>query len=297
MPNILNDFSEAALITAIEANLLEMLSALFSRLPNSLYQDDADLAWFISDVSHPLFNGVIHARLTSDRLDGRVRESVMRFKAQNKPMLWWTGPATRPHNLGSALCANGLLHLMDTPGMAVDLETLNKDLTLNPALTVKRVNSPDEVKQWLEPYAASFELPRKIVPQLYEAMLKVGLDEAGSLHHYLGLLNGEAVGSSTLYLAAGVAGVYNVGTLPRMRRQGVGTAMALTPLCAAHERGYRIGILHATEQGYPIYRRLGFKEFCTIGQYLYLPNRAQRTFLRFYLRAEHLLKSIKRARR
>ncbi len=297
MTQILNDFSAAALITAIEANLLEMMSVLFGRLPNAVYQDESDLAWFASDISHPLFNGVIRARIMSDRLDERVQEIVTRFKTQHKPMLWWTGPATRPDNLGNQLRANGLLHLADTPGMAVDLETLNKDLPLNSALTVKRVSTPDEVQQWIDPYITSFEIPRKIVPQLYEAILKVGLAEAGSLHHYLGLLNGEAVGSSTLYLGAGVAGVYNVGALPRVRRQGVGTAMALAALCAAREQGYRIGILHATEQGYSIYRRLGFKELCSIGQYLYLPNWMQRTFLRFYLRAEHLIKSIKRARR
>ena len=296
MTNTLTDFSEAALITAIEANLFEMLPALFGCLPNAAYQNEPDLAWFTSDMAHPLFNGILHARLAPDRLDARIREIVAMFKSQNKACLWWTGPATRPDNLSDHLRAGGLLHLDDTPGMAVDLEALNPDLPVNPAVTVKRVSQPDDLKQWVDPFAANFEIPRKLVPQLYTSMTKLGFDEQGTLHNYLGLLNGEVVGTSTLYLGAGVAGIYDVGTLPRARRQGVGTALTLTPLRLARERGYRIGILHASEMGYPIYRRIGFKEFCTLSHYLYLPNRAQHAFLQLYLWADRLIKTVRRAR-
>jgi len=70
-------------------------------------------------------------------------------------------------------------------------------------------------------------------------------------------------------LAAGVAGIYCVATVPEARRQGSGGAITAAPLHIARAMGYRIGILQASESGHPVYRRLGFQEFCTLGLYLW----------------------------
>jgi predicted acetyltransferase len=111
------------------------------------------------------------------------------------------------------------------------------------------------------------------------------------------MLDGTVVGTCTLYLGAGVAGIYNVSTLPKARRQGVATELTLTALHAARDRGYRIGILHASEMGYGAYRRIGFRDYCTVSHYLYLPNRAQRAFLKLYLWAERSIKSARQGRK
>jgi GNAT superfamily N-acetyltransferase len=293
MSTILNDFSKAALIEAIEANLFEMLPTLFGRLSSAICQDEPDATWFMTDIPFPLFSGVIHAQLAPNNLDSRIKEILEPFKSAKKPMVWWTGPSTRPDNLGDHLQACGLLHLDDTDGMAIDLKALNKDLPTNPAVTVKRVDSLNDLEQWSVPLAANFGMPKKAIPQLCESIAKLGFDEQGTLHNYLGMLNGDMVGTCTLYLGAGVAGIYNVSTLPKARRQGVATALTLAALRVAHDRGHRIGILHSSEMGYGVYRRIGFSELCSVSHYLYLPNQAQRVFLRLYLWAERLIKSVK----
>jgi GNAT superfamily N-acetyltransferase len=104
-----------------------------------------------------------------------------------------------------------------------------------------------------------------------EMYRRLGLGDDGPWRHYLGRLQGEPVATSTLFLGAGVAGVYFVFTVEQVRRRGVGAVLTLAPLTAAREMGYRIGILGSSEMGFPVYRRLGFREHCRIEVYEWHP--------------------------
>jgi ribosomal protein S18 acetylase RimI-like enzyme len=61
-------------------------------------------------------------------------------------------------------------------------------------------------------------------------------------------------------------GIYSLGTLPDYRRRGYGEALLRTALFERQD-GEPL-VLESTEAGYPLYRRLGFKEAARFSVYL-----------------------------
>jgi hypothetical protein len=57
--------------------------------------------------------------------------------------------------------------------------------------------------------------------------------------------------------------------VPEVQRRGIGALMTVGPLRAAQGRGYRVGVLQASPMGLPLYRRLGFQEYCRVAGYLW----------------------------
>ena len=94
----------------------------------------------------------------------------------------------------------------------------------------------------------------------------------GSWWHYLGRLAGEPVATATSFFGSGVAGIYFVCTVERVRQRGIGAAVTLTALQEARDLGYTVGVLGSSEMGYPVYRRLGFEEYCRIELYEWRPG-------------------------
>ena len=78
---------------------------------------------------------------------------------------------------------------------------------------------------------------------------------------YLAILNDVPVGVSEVSYYGGVAGLFTVGTIPAARKKGIGSAVTLAPLFDAKKKGYKWSVLHASEMGYNVYKRLGFEDF------------------------------------
>jgi len=55
-------------------------------------------------------------------------------------------------------------------------------------------------------------------------------------------------------------GIYNISTLPTARRHGYGEAMTMRIVADGLARGCDVATLEASEMGYPIYARLGFRK-------------------------------------
>ncbi len=155
--------------------------------------------------------------------------------------------------------------------MAVDLRSLDEHLTLPSHLTLQRVSDTEMLKTWLAIMTVGSEIPEDGLTLLLDIVTKHDFKDDASVHYYLGVLGDQPVATSLLYLGCGVAGIYNVATLLGFRRQGIGRALTVAPLLEARTWGYRIGTLQSSPMGLNLYRRLGFREYCTFDAYFH-PN-------------------------
>jgi GNAT superfamily N-acetyltransferase len=274
----LDALDAGAVDALIEANDAAFLLAL-GRAGGGEERDEPHLRWTIGGSPVDYHNAVVHADLSARSpaaVDAAIEEAIGRFRAWGVPGTWHVGPTTRPADLGARLLAHGFRGGEGDLSMAADLETLealHREQTVAPGLHVERVADAAGLETWarirgLDPEGAA---ESRWVAAMYA---RIGLGDATPWRHFLAWLDGAPVATASLFLAAGVAGVYFVLTVPAARRRGVGAAITLAALDAARARGYRIAVLGSSPMGEPLYRRLGFRGYGRIRVYDWHPDDA-----------------------
>ncbi|HYE84898.1 MAG TPA: GNAT family N-acetyltransferase [Vicinamibacterales bacterium] len=237
--------------------------------PRLELHDEADCCWTISDLRFPLFNSVMRARVGEDDADALIDGRVAACRDRGVPMLWWTGPSTSPGDLGQRLLDRGFL-LEPATGMTA---TLDAQAATDPSVQVERVGDQRTLGEWSHVLCQSFAAPAAFGQALRELANAAGLDEAAPFQHFLARQRGTPVGTSSLFVGGAVAGIYDVSTLPEVRRRGIGAAITRAAMAEAWRRGCRTAILHASDLGLSMYRAIGFRAVCDIGQYVWTPHR------------------------
>jgi GNAT superfamily N-acetyltransferase len=256
--NSLRNQSEPRLLTAIDRNWRTSMRA-FGLAPQVHLRDDERLFWYITGVPDAAFNSIMYANLTPDQIDAAVHELHSLRASYAVPMNWLVGADSHPADLGQRLVAAGLRHLVDLPLMTVDLATLRYDHGRPADLTIQRVESEPLWADWIAAEQRGFEVDAALAPALAALRAGMGFGDQLPLDHFLGRLDGRPVATASLLLAEGIAGVYDVSTVPEARSSGIGSAMMQHVLQAARERGYQHTWLQPSEMAYRFYERMGFR--------------------------------------
>ena len=80
--------------------------------------------------------------------------------------------------------------------------------------------------------------------------------------------DGRPLAAAMAIASHGIAGVYWVGTVPAGQRQGLAAACTRAVSNAAFEAGAACVVLQASQQGEPVYLRMGFREVSRYRWYL-----------------------------
>ncbi len=261
---MLRDSGRLVAVEAVQKNLTAF-HVFLSQWPAISLHRDNDRIWTLSERRFSLCNVVLEARFEGD-VDTSINRALAPFLGSNVNVMWKLGPSTTPSDLGDRLLNRGFLARPALRGMVLNLASLERGRVDSPSgFEVREVTDARTLDLWRQAVSSGFGWPQYGAQDVADNLdYFFRAPSARPFVAYIGLVRARSVASSLVFFGAGVAGIYHVSTAPDHRGRGLGSAITRAPLVEAARRGYHLAVLHATEMGYPIYRRLGFKELCTV---------------------------------
>jgi GNAT superfamily N-acetyltransferase len=107
-------------------------------------------------------------------------------------------------------------------------------------------------------YVRLFELPTGLLSEADHSVF----------HLVVACLGGEHVAAAMAFDHGSDCGVFNVTTLERARRRGLGTALSALQLHDARDRGCQTASLQATPMAEHVYATVGFRDLGLILEYV-----------------------------
>jgi GNAT superfamily N-acetyltransferase len=264
MSSFLDSLSHPSLEKATEI-MYQTATTYLGRVLGAKFYHESEATWFVKDPVG--LSRVITTSFTVDTLERTIDATLTTIAASSEDAITWAiGPSQRHNRLEDRLRANGWHKEEEIRSMVLDLHAV-KIPTESPAeLAIELVNDAVGFKQHMDLMATGFALPDPIARQV-SAIDHGRTFLLPTIRYYVGRVRGQAVAISLLLLCEGLAGIYNVATIPQMRQRGIGTAMTLAAVRDARDLGYHIAVLQASDMGVSIYRTLGFQDHFLFDSY------------------------------
>lgn len=265
MPVILESLSHPDVGKATE-NLYQIATTYLGRFFAARFYSELEATWFVTDSVK--FNKVVRTPFTTDTPKSIIDTTLTWIAATSDgTMSWDVGPSIRSNNLEDCLRKNGWSKVGEVRSMALDLRNLEECVERPAGLTIKTVDDEKTFKQHVDTMIVGFEFPEPIAHHLSTIDYGNTLLNDPVVRYYVGYIDEQPVTISLLLLHEGIAGIYNVATIPQMRRQGFGAAMTLTALHEARDLGYHVAVLQASKMGAPLYCQMGFQDHFMFDSY------------------------------
>jgi GNAT superfamily N-acetyltransferase len=266
MTVILPDLSSPALVAAIQQNLYDLTWSLRDHWKQACFEQNAKQRRWVTPIPFAfIFNAVISTQPPDGDEIRLIQDTVAFFQSRDrKEFDWWLEPGLEASDWGRQLEAYGLSFQNAPPGMAVELGSLPETVPFPADVQIRPVEDAAAIKTWTRTFIEGYGLPPDWEGPCGDMMLA---SMQASMVSYQAAVDGQPVATAGVFYAAGVACIINVATLNAWRGKGIGAAVTLKALLDARSAGYRVGVLQASDLGYPVYQRLGFKEVCRMDHY------------------------------
>ncbi len=268
METILNEFSERLVKAAIKANW-ENYHYCLGQARNAELSIGRYLNWLMTGLPDYFMNLVISTQLPGQDPAELIRQTITYFLSRKiRRFCWSIHEELEASELHDALLANGLIFREAfATEMAIDLSLISENTIRHPQLEIIPVRDESTLQEWIHVASRGFKIDKTCEPVWQDLFADTIF--CPRYRTFLALLDGKPVGTSQIFLSAGVAGIYNITVIPEARSRGIGSSIVLAVLLAARNLGYRISVLQASRQGYSVYRRIGFQDAGKLSVYLW----------------------------
>lgn len=250
------------IVSTIEDSLVDYLKIVAGN-GNRPFFFDNKIGW-VRTFPTAWSNFIFYANFDYDEIDKQIAQICTKMKNGEIPNEWIIGPKSFPSDLGDYLEKYDIKEQFSMAGMAIDITQMDNTVTIPDNLRIELVDTKSQLELWTDIVSRGLWNG-----ETFESCLFEDLINDPNYKFYLAFLGEEAVASSMLMLSHGVAGIDMVSTIRQYRGMGIGSAMTVTPLLYARDKGYKVGVLQASEAGEPVYRKIGFEEYCRFHVYRY----------------------------
>lgn len=179
---------------------------------------------------------------------------------QDLPFKWFVD-ATDSHSI-KLLEQHGFSCKIAFPAMHMKLSTLPK---ANDDIEIKKITDSADLATWINIVKKSYGIESEEFNYFIEYQKNHA--EPDALQFYLAFYQGTPAAASMTIKAEKTVALHWVGTLPEMRKKGLGYAVSHKALLNAKKEGRIDAVLFASELGKPIYERIGFKKYASYNTY------------------------------
>jgi len=212
---------------------------------------------------------IFMANFNESNASENIELIVSKIKKLHISVLWYITPMSHPKNLKNLLMNHEFKYQNQWRSMAIDLKNVSKKFNIPKGIAIKEVFDLNQLKTWTDILVKSFEFP--IVATSYKKYFcNLGVGNL-NIQYYLGFLNDKPVASAMIFKGEEAAGLFYIGTLHQARRRGIAQAMTCHLLNEAKKEGYNICTIQASEMGYPLYKKIGFKQYYITKIYAFNP--------------------------
>jgi GNAT superfamily N-acetyltransferase len=208
-----------------------------------------------SGLQDDTFNYIIDANFSEEQANEKIDQITGYLSRQNVKFSWWISPMDNPPNLQHLLEERGFKTTINNKLMYINLDEWSWHEECPQGLEIVRAT---DVKT-LHDFAKVLTIDESAFKTYFSWLASV-LTEDDPIEYYVGYINGKPVVRGLICYFGQVAGLHWLATTQDERNKGYGTAMQAFRLKRAKELGYPIAVLQASDLGYSLYKRMGYKE-------------------------------------
>ena len=237
-----------AAVTAAEYNYLESWRLLAGLAPNGVV-DESDGVLLTSIPVPVAFFNVAFVKPQADPRDA-IGHATAFFGDKGLPFCLRCRVDDNREAVAAACADAGLRDDGTTPLMVASIADV--DVRVDGDV---RVVDTAHWRDHVTVLGAAFGMPSELLSQV----MAPALFDAQDFMAFVTYDDDTPTSTAALIVSGDIAGVYNVGTPEPYRRRGLGEMVTRAAVAEGARRGCTLTTLQASDMGYPIYERMGYR--------------------------------------